>query len=168
MHLLVIIIFKSPRRGGHKLRGRMIKKAVAKLIEGDSSVSTVSGTMGEGDTLSNGPQLVRMRNYDYGTGCSANGLISEIGDSSTSSGNSHERRRRQQSNSDIYNAPAIAEDMDLSCPRARSITGTNATENGDNSSMDSRRDSIGEYALKNVLCCHREQRLKATKGRDSF
>ena len=138
------------------------------MIEGDSSVSTVSGTMGEGDTLSNGPQLVRMRNYDYDTGCSANGLISEIGDSSTSSGNFHERRRRQQSNSDICNAPAIAEDMDLSGPRARSITGTNATENGDNSSMDSRRDNIGEYAFEERLVLSQRTATQGHEGSGFF
>ena len=82
IHLLIIIIFRSPRWGRRGLRRHMIRKAVGKVTDADPSVSTVSGKM-EGDALSNGPLVVRIRNYDHDTSSSKNGSISDIGDSTT-------------------------------------------------------------------------------------
>ena len=132
-----------------------------------SSVRTVSGTM-EGDALPNSPPLMGMQNYGHGTGSSATGSISDLGDSSTNLCNSHQNGERPQSNTDICSTPRMAEDTDLSSPRARFNTGTITTENGDNSSIDYGLHGIEEDAFEERLMLSQRTATQGHEGSGFF
>ena len=159
IHLLIIIIFSSPRRGRHGLRRHMIRKAVDKLRNAVSRVPTVSGTT-EGGAQPNGPHLVCMRNYDPNTANDTNGSINELGDLSNPTS--------PQSNSDICDSPTTTEDTDISGLRARSNTGTITAENADNIVVDSGHENIEEDAFEERIVLSQKTATQGHEGSGFF
>ena len=137
-NLLIIIAFRVPRRGKKRgLRRHTKRKADAQITDTDSSVPTVSGTM-------EGQLIVRVQNRVHDTGSSANGSISDTGDSTTVLCNSRHGGERPRSNSEVCDSPAISDDTDESGPRTSFNSGTTNSENEDNISTDSEFDSDEE------------------------
>ena len=142
----------------------MKREAVAKLINTDSNVPTVSGTM-EGDVLSNSPLHVHMRNCDHYTCSNAHGPISDLGDSSTSLCNSSENGGRPRRNSNVSNS--ATGDTDISDLRARYNTEVITTENRVNS-RDSGIDSIVEDAFQERLVLLQRTAIQGHEGSGFF